>query len=183
VSDELTRLDDVKALRALAARPDEWPVKAPPHVQSELVLPLAKMQVLGGTLDDLLAAIENSLQVLAHPSNANLARTMTAIEHVNLSLDISLANHHDADRERGAKRRRQQPALAATGVEARRNKPLSAFDRAVREYFERHPEHSSMAAARHLPKKFRKGKRGASRKNALANLARRIRDSRSSRLK
>jgi hypothetical protein len=151
----LETVEDLQALRTAAASPQAWALVSP-QVKSALTLPLAKMMSLGGTMDDLLAAIEDSLQTLAHPVNQNLARTMTALQHVNLSLDYSLGRRDDEQRRVGRGRMAQQRDWSTKGAEARRiNDP--AFERAVRDYARRHPDHSPRAIARSLHAKYGDG--------------------------
>lgn len=150
----LDTVEDVRALRIVAASPQSWE-RVSPQVKSAITVPLAKMMALGGTLDDLLAAVEDCLQTLAHPTNQNFARTTTAIGHVNLSLDLALENRQHANAALGAKiRRTNRTSAKKKGVRVRAN---AEADRDVRvaaiAYRNRCPysrEHSTRALAAHV---------------------------------
>jgi hypothetical protein len=85
-------LDDpvfVAAIREAAATPELWALVAWP-AQNALVLPTVKIKLLGGSLDDLLAMLLDSMEILRHPANQNFARHTSALQHVDQSLDIHL---------------------------------------------------------------------------------------------
>jgi hypothetical protein len=96
-------LDDptfVRAIRKAAKMPHLWELVAPAALEA-LVIPTVKIERLGGSLDDLLGMLLESLEVLRHPIHQNFARHTSAIEHVNLSLDLRLQALLENEAKRG----------------------------------------------------------------------------------
>ena len=157
-SGQLT-LDDpahVRALRDAATVPESW-ARVSPGVKNALTIPTAKFQALGGSLDDLFVAILDSLALLRHPINQHLARTMTAIEHVNFSLEVTLDNRHHENVTLGAAIRRiNTTAAKKRGVRLRAKSATG--DTKIRDkaatYRRQHPHsrrgHSTRALAVYL---------------------------------
>ncbi len=107
--------------RALLAasrwRPDVWADLVSPSIQTVLTIPVAKMAVLRRSSDDdhgftaeelraaraaLLRALTDSLKLRDQRPQKYFAEH-TALEHVILSLDVSLQQRRDADVDRGRK--------------------------------------------------------------------------------
>lgn len=95
-------LDDpafVQAIRKAAGTP-LWEMVSPTALEA-LFLPTLKVERLGGSLDDLLSMLLQSIAILQHPSSLNYAREKTALDHVNDSLDFHLEDLAHRERERG----------------------------------------------------------------------------------
>jgi hypothetical protein len=96
-------LDDpafVRAIRKAATVPALWSLVAP-TAREALAVPTMKIERLGGSRDDLLASLLQSLEVLRHPINQNFAKHTSAIEHVDQSLDVYLQSRRDVETDYG----------------------------------------------------------------------------------
>jgi hypothetical protein len=117
-------LDDpafVEALRTAAQSEALWELVAPSALEA-LVIPTLKLERLGGSLDDLLFMLLETMKNLRHPANQNFARQVNALEYVNQDLDFRLqslaeqkiegivANTRTAGRVSAAKKRASSPA-------------------------------------------------------------------------
>jgi hypothetical protein len=113
---ETGSLDDpafVQAIReALKAGLEPWE-RVEPTALNALVLPTAKIHALGGTLDDLLLMLFDSLKTLQHPANRNFARQTSALKHVDQSLDERLRNRMLDEVDRGRR------SIKSTGIAQR----------------------------------------------------------------
>ena len=159
-------LDDpahVQALRDLATVPESWALVSP-GVTNALVIPTAKIEALGGSLDDLFVAILGSLAMLRHPRNRNLSRQMTALEHVNLSLDVTLEDRHNDNATLGAKTRRTNTTNAKLAAKVRGAVGDANVSRMSAAYRRRHPydrgQHSTRALAAYLARELERNENG-----------------------
>lgn len=132
---DLTNPVSVSAVREAAeAGPAYWEMVAP-SVKSLLFMSTVKIESLGGTLDDLLAMLLDSLDLLAHPRNRNFARQTSALEQVELSLDFRLQQRLDADAERG--RRNLESVRAAGRAKGKKARKKSKATKWLKEVDER----------------------------------------------
>jgi hypothetical protein len=140
----LTTAASVRGLRAAARHPTRW-AQVDPRVKEALFLPEVKMRQLGGTLDDVFAALLTSIKTLAHPVNRALSRTMTPLDLVNQDLDLSLTQRAEADRARG-RRATASPATARRAKATKADRRAEARITAIDEYMVQYPQKTRAAA-------------------------------------
>jgi hypothetical protein len=75
---------------------------------------------LGGSLDDLLGMLLDSLELLQHPLNAYYARYHTAFDHVTMRLDTTLQTRREAEVARGRRNIESLNKAARASAEQRR---------------------------------------------------------------
>ena len=84
----------VQTLRSAARDPELW-ARVAARVKEQIAWPLAQMRALGGTRDDLFAALLVAFEVLAHPRNRTLATTLSPFDLLRQDLDRSLRHLED----------------------------------------------------------------------------------------
>jgi hypothetical protein len=116
----------VKAIRTAAKDPALWPLVNPAVRTEQLTIPELKIKRLGGSRDDLLAAILDNLETLSHPSNRNFAQQTSALQLVTEEIDRRLEDLMRAEAERGR--------AAERNIEEARAKRTETADERAAEY-------------------------------------------------
>lgn len=105
----------VRAIREAAKEPHLWAIVSPTALDA-LLVPTQKIELLGGTLDDLLAGLLDNIEVLQR--NPSYASEHSALDLVNTSLNLNLEAQRDAEIDLGRRYLRSAKKASQTKVDA-----------------------------------------------------------------